>query len=80
MLGHERLRELELRPHDLEPVLLEHELGSVAVTELLSLADERGQAPLEDDTARRSSLPQIHMLQFGLSVGGTPPPEGWTDM
>ena len=69
MLGHERLGELELGPHDLEPVLLEHELGGFAVAELLSLAHELGEAPLEDDTLRRSSLPQIHILQCGLGVG-----------
>jgi hypothetical protein len=80
VLGHERLGELELGPHDLEPVLLEHELGGFAVTELLSLAHERGQPAFEDDTLRRSSLPQIHMLQCDLSVGGRPPPEGWTGM
>lgn len=74
MLGHERLGELELRPHDLEPVLLEHELGGSPVAERLSLAHELGEAPLQDDTLRCSSLPQIHMLQCGLSVGRQPPP------
>jgi hypothetical protein len=78
VLGHERLGELELGPHDLEPVLLEHELGGFAVTELLSLAHERGQPAFEDDTLRRSSLPQIHMLQCGPGIGCGPPPEGWT--
>ena len=78
MLRHERLGELELRLHDLEPILLEHELRGTSITELLALAHERSDAALEDGTRHWRGLPQLHMLQFVPGIGWGPPPEGWT--
>ena len=43
VLRHQRPREVELRLHDREPILLEHERGRPPLAECLTLADELGE-------------------------------------
>ena len=46
MLGHERFGQLDLRTHDVEAVLLEHELRRLPVSETLPLTHKVRQPAL----------------------------------
>jgi hypothetical protein len=66
VLGHECLGELELRLHDLESVLLEHELGRLPFAKPLPLEHERGKPLLQDLASLRGRWPQLHTSQCGF--------------
>jgi hypothetical protein len=66
VLGHECLGELELRLHDLESVLLEHELGRFPLAKTLSLEHEPSELSLQDLASLCGRWPQLHTSQCGF--------------
>jgi hypothetical protein len=77
VLGYQPLCELELRLHDREPILLEHEGRSLVIAERLPLANEHGNPSLQG-VARRSGVAHLHMLSLCRRVTTDYSPDGWT--
>jgi hypothetical protein len=73
---HQRPRELELRVHDREAVLLEHDRGAPSIAERLAFADGLREPSVQRVATRSRRSPQIHILKCGPEPAASATPRG----
>jgi hypothetical protein len=76
VLPQQRPREVELGLHDGQPVLLEHERGSLPLAERLTFPDEAPESFSHGIAEQAGGLAQFHMPKSGQTRFCRPLPEG----
>ena len=76
MFPHQSQRELELSLHDVEPIPLERDVGSLLGPQGLPLADQHRQATLQVIATNCGLVPQFHRSQCDSERRMVPLPGG----